>query len=394
MPLLHLALLLLAEDWPEFRGPTGQGHSAAKGLALEWSETRNITWKVAIPGAGWSSPAIAQEHLWLTTSEEEGKSLRLLKLEIASGKIVQNVEVFKLVEPGSIHGKNTHASPTPLIDGDRVFVHFGSHGTAAVSTEGKILWRRRFAYQHVHGPGNSPILAGGYLFLNCDGSDQQFAMALDKETGEVKWRKDRPSNMAFATPLAVKDGDREIVVSPGAHRTIAYDAASGEPLWSVSYGDGFSNVPRPVAGHGMVYVCSGFYTPELIAVKLGGKGDVTETHVAWRINGAPLTPSPILVGDEIYFVNDRGVAVSADAKTGKVHWKERIGGNHSASPLYAEDRIYFLSEEGETTVIAPGKEVKVLAKSQMDGRFLASFAVSGKALFARSDDQLYRIEVR
>lgn len=392
MLLFLLAISLFAEDWPEFRGPTGQGHSTATGLPLTWSETENVTWKVAIPGSGWSSPSIAGGRIWLTSSEEDGKSLRLLAVNPDNGEITLNVEVFKLVEPGSIHGKNTHASPTPLVSGDRVYVHFGAHGTAAVSTEGKILWRHRFPYSHVHGPGNSPILAGGHLFLNCDGGDQQYVMALDTETGEVKWRRDRPSGMAFATALALKHEDREIIVSPGAHRAIAYDAESGEPLWSVKYGSGFSNVPRPVSGHGMVYICTGFYQPEVLAVKLGGEGDVTESHIAWRMAGAPLTPSPILVGDELYFVNDRGVAVSVDAKTGAVHWKERLGGNHSASPIYADGRIYFLSEEGEAVVIAPGKEFKVLARNQLDGRFLASFAVMDKALFLRSDGFLYRVE--
>lgn len=394
MILFLLAALLRAEDWPQFRGPGGQGHSTETGLPTEWSETKNVTWKVAIPGAGWSSPSIAGDRIWLTAAEEEGKSLHLISVDKATGEIKLNIEVFRIEDPGQIHAKNNQASPTPLVKGDRVYVHFGIYGTAALTTEGKILWKRKFTYNHVHGPGNSPILlASGLLFLNCDGTDRQFVVALDPETGEIKWRKDRPpAGMAFATALAFQHEGREIIVSPGALRTIAYDAETGAELWSVRYGDGFSNVPRPILGDGIVYICTGFYQPEVLAVKLGGEGDVTETHIAWRIGGGPLTPSPILVDGILYFVNDRGVALAADARTGTVHWRHRLGGNYSASPVYVGGRIYFLSEEGETAVLTPGKEFIEPGRNTLDGRFLASIAISEKALFLRSDSYLYRIE--
>lgn len=390
-----LATPLAAEDWPQFRGPGGQGHSTETDLPIRWSEDSNIAWKVAIPGSGWSSPSIAGNRIWLTTATEDGKSLRLLSLDKATGEITLDREVFHIEDPGQIHAKNNQASPTPIVSGDRVFVHYGTYGTAALTTSGEILWKRRFPFNHVHGPGNSPILAAGLLFLNCDGSDRQYVTALDPETGDTRWRKDRPpAGMAFATPLSFKHGGREIIVSPGAKRTIAYDAATGEELWSVSYGDGFSNVPRPVLGDGIVYLCTGFYQPEILAVKLGGEGDVTETHIAWRLGGAPLTPSPILVEGILYFVNDRGVAAAVDALTGAVHWRQRLGGNHSASPVYAGGRIYFLSEEGETIVITPGKEYTEPVRNTLEGRFLASIGVSGKALFLRSDTHLYRVEKR
>ncbi|MDX1983458.1 MAG: PQQ-binding-like beta-propeller repeat protein [Bryobacteraceae bacterium] len=392
--LLFFSILILeAEDWPQFRGPGGQGHSSETGLPVEWSEAANVKWKVAIPGQGWSSPSIQGDRIWLTTATEAGKSLRLLALDKASGETRLDVEVFRLEEAGQIHAKNSPASPTPLIGGNRVWVHFGAFGTAALTTEGEILWKKQLPYAHQHGPGNSPVLAAGLLYVNCDGTDQQYAVALDPETGEVRWKKDRPSAMAFATPLVVPHGDREIIISPGAKRSVTYDAKTGEELWSVRYGDGFSNVPRPVVGHGLAFIATGFYKPEILAVKMDGKGDVTESHVLWRTQrGTPHTPSPLLVGDEIYFVSDTGVATCADARTGKVHWTQRLGGNHSASPVFADGRIYFLSEEGETVVLLPGTKFEVLARNQLDGRFLASIAPSDRALFLRSDTHVFRIE--
>jgi outer membrane protein assembly factor BamB len=393
LAILSFLLCLHAEDWPQFRGPGGQGHSAETGLPVKWSETENIQWKVAIPGQGWSSPSIAGDRIWLTAATDAGTSMRLLALDKSTGELQLNVEVFQLGEAGKIHAKNTPASPTPIVDGDRVYVHFGAFGTAALNTGGEILWKKTLPYAHQHGPGNSPVLAAGLLYINCDGTDQQYAVALDPETGEERWRKDRPSAMAFATPLAVEQGERKIIISPGAHRAVTYDAETGEELWSVRYGDGFSNVPRPVVGHGLAFIATGFYKPEILAVKMDGEGDVTESHIVWRTQrGTPHTPSPLLVGDELYFVSDNGIATCADARTGTVHWNQRLGGNHSASPVFADGRVYFLSEEGEAVVLAPGTKYEVLARNQLDGRFLASIAVSGQALFLRSDSHLYRIE--
>ncbi len=389
-----LAAALFAEDWPEFRGPTGQGHSSETGLALEWSESKNIAWKVAAP-AGWSSPSVVGGRIWITGSAAGGKSLRLLSLDAKTGKTVLDKELFTIDSVRKIHAKNSYASPTPIVDNGLVYVHFGSQGTACVRTDGEIVWKTRFDYDHVHGNGGSPVLSNGLLFLNCDGGDQQFAIALDAATGERKWKSDRKTYMAFATPLMISAAGRMQFISPSAHRTVSYDPSTGKELWYVTYGEGFSNVPRPVFGHGLVFLSTGFNTPAMIAVRADGKGDVTGSHVAWQLQrGAPHTPSPVLVGEELYFVSDRGIATCVDAATGKIHWQERLGGNHSASPTVAAGRIYFLSEEGESAVIAPGKEFKKLAANQLDGRFLASPAVSGGAIFLRSATHLYRIETR
>ena len=399
--LLWLALsgaTLAADDWPAFRGPRGQGHSAERGLPLEWSESKNIVWKTPITGRGWSSPVVASGRVWVTTAtRERGASLRLLAFDVVSGREVVNVEVFRIGSADLLNIKNSHASPTPIVDGDRVYVHFGAEGTAALTTSGEILWKARFRYQSQHGMGGSPVLFGDLLILSCDGSDDAFVVALDTKTGKARWRTGRrqPADQAYTTPLIVRIGDRNAVVSVGAFRATAYDAQTGKEIWRVSYGDGFSNVPSPVFGHGLVYIATGFQQPSLIAVRPDGQGDVTKSHVAWTLGrAAPLTPSPILVGDELYVVNDVGIATCLDARTGTTRWVQRLGGNYSASPVAADGRIYFLSEEGVATVIEPGTAFRRLATNTLEGDTLASLAVSDGSIFIRSASYLYRIGER
>jgi outer membrane protein assembly factor BamB len=386
-----LALALLLQDWPQFRGPDGQGHADVKSLPLKWTEA-SAAWKTPIPGLGWSSPVVGDGQVWMTTATDEGKSLRAVCVDAASGKLLQDVEVFKLPAPGRVHAKNSHASPTPILDGDRVYVHFGPHGTACLSTKGAVVWRQQVKYGPVHGPGGSPVLWGDLLVFSCDGGDAQFVAALDKKTGAPKWRTSRPPNdypkkFAFSTPLVV-DG---LAVSPGASAVTAYEPG-GKPVWTVRYAEGYSVVPRPVAGHGLVFIGTGYDKPTLIAVRTGGKGDVTDTHVAWRLErGAPHNPSPLLVGDALYLVSDGGVATCLDAKTGKEHWRERLGGTFSASPIHAAGRIYFQDEAGTTTVVKAAATFEKLASSTLPGRTLASPAPIEGALFIRSDKALYRL---
>lgn len=384
-----------ADDWPQFRGPTGQGHSAERGVPLDWSESRNVAWKTAVPGRGWSSPVVAGGRVWLTTSvKANGASLRALAYDVETGREAVNVEVFRIRNAELLNAKNSHASPTPIVEGDRVFVHFGAEGTAALSTSGEIVWKTRLPYQSQHGNGGSPVLYGDLLILSCDGSDEAFVVALDKHTGKVRWRTSRrqPWDQAYTTPLVIRVGERDQVVSVGAYRAGAYDPQTGKEIWRVSYADGFSNVPRPVFGHGLVYIATGFQQPSLLAVRVDGAGDVTKTHVAWTLRrAAPLTPSPLLVDGELYVVNDGGIASCLDAKTGETYWQQRLGGEYSASPVFADGRIYFLSEEGAATAIAPGREFRRLATSSLDGATLASMAVSGGSIFIRTDTHIYRI---
>ena len=388
-----------AGDWPEFRGPDGQGHSAEQGLPVEWSESRNVAWKTAVPGLGWSTPAIADGRAWVTTAtaDDEGGSLRLLAFDVESGRKAVDAELFRTDDESAPNPKNSLASPSPIVDGDRVYAHFGTYGTAALTTAGAVVWTARFTCETQHGNGGSPILHDGLLILSCDGFDAAFVVALDARTGAVRWRTDRdePVSQAYSTPLAIRVGGRDQIVSVGAFRTSAYDPATGAEIWRVRYARGFSNVPRPVYGRGLVYLATGFQTPSVIAVRPDGSGDVTDTHVAWRLRrGAPHTPSPLLVGDALYVVSDQGVVTCVDAATGEIRWRERIGGNYSASPVFADGRIYFQSEEGKTTVAAPGAEFRALATNQLDGATLASMAVSEGALFLRTSTHLYRIGER
>jgi outer membrane protein assembly factor BamB len=392
--VLSFCAALSGEDWPQFRGPAGDGHSRETNLPLTWSEHDNVAWKVPLPGRGWSSPIIVGNEIWLTTATDEDRSLRVLSIDAASGKVSVNTEVFRLTSAVKGHQKNSGASPSVIVEGDRVYVHFGQYGTACVKRDGTVAWRNQeLKFAQVHGPGGSPVLFENMLILNADGHDTQFVAALDKNTGKVVWRTPRPSAMAYSTPLLIQTPSGPQVVSPGAHRAVSYNPLTGEAIWSVSYGDGFSNVPRPVYGHGLVFICTGFYQPNLLAVRPDGKGDVTSTHIVWRTaRGVPLTPSPIIVGEHIYIVSDNGILGCFEAKTGKEMWRQRLSGNYSASPLLAEGRIYFLSEEGEATVIAPGSSFRKLASNTLEGRFFASPATAPGAMFLRSDTHLYRLQ--
>jgi outer membrane protein assembly factor BamB len=391
-------------DWPEFRGPTGQGHAQAEGLPASWSETENVTWKVPVAGLAWSSPAIVAGRIYLTTALPGGdgpqQSLRVLCLDSASGAPVWNRELFEQRGEVEIHKKNSHASPTPIVEDDRLYVHFGPNGTACLTCDGDVVWTtQELTYGPRHGTGASPALAGDLLIIPCDGWDVQYVVGLEKATGHIRWktpRETRPTKgFSFATPLVIETQGSRQVVCPCSDAVFAYDPATGREVWRVRYGDGYSVIPRPLFAHGLVYVCTGYNTPELLAIDPTGQGDVTDSHVQWRTNSAaPHSASPLVVGDELYMVADRGVAVCLDARTGRQHWQQRVGSAFSASPVFADGKIYFQDEHGQATVIRPGTRYDELARNTFaDGlRTYASYAVAEGALFVRSETHLYRIE--
>ena len=405
------ALLLLGvlpihgaeSEWPEFRGSTGQGLSAASNVPVEWSATKHVAWKVAVPGSGWSSPVLSAGRLYLTTAQRGSGgdvTLHAVCLDAADGRVVWDTEVFR-PDPSAaavMHQKNSPASSTPVVKGDRVYVHFGHMGTAALSREGEVVWRQtELNYPPVHGNGGSPVVVDGQLVINCDGGESPFVAALDAATGAVRWKTLRNSaakkQFAFSTPLAIPAGDSKQIVSAGSGFVGGYAVDDGHELWRVDYGEGYSVVPRPVFAHGLVFVSSGFDTPVLYAIKPeGARGNVTATHVAWTISkGAPRNASMLVMGDELYFVSDAGIATCANARTGEVHWTERLGGSFSASPVGAEGRVYFQNEAGVGFVVKAGKTFEVLAKNDLAERTLASPAVSDGAMFIRSEFHLWRI---
>jgi outer membrane protein assembly factor BamB len=412
LPLLALPALLLTapargEDWPEFRGPTGQGLYSGH-LPTEWGLGLNVTWKQPIPGNGWSSPAVAGGRLYLTTAvpadggSGKDQSLQALCLDTATGKVLWEKEVFHQdgAKAPPIHGKNSHASPTPLVAGGRLYVHFGHQGTACLdAATGKGLWQNAsLRYQPVHGNGGSPILTDDALIFSVDGADQRFVAALDRNTGRVLWKTDRDTparkKFSFGTPLLIEVNGRKQVISPASDVVGAYDAATGKEVWRVTY-DGYSVIPRPVYGHGLVFLSTSFDSPVLLAIRPDGSGDVTDTHVAWRLRkNAPKTPSPLLVGDEVYVLSDDGVLSCLDARTGRVHYQQRLAGTYSASPLFADGKIYVQSEDGTGTVVEAGRQFEEVARNSLDERSLASYAAADGALFIRTAMNLYRIESR
>ena len=402
---LSMAKTVLAtDDWPQFRGPTGQGLTETRGLPLEWSESRNIVWKTATPGVGWSSPVIADGKIWMTTAAADGTWLGVVRVDRDSGVIERDEVLFRAEAPLPKNAKNSFASPTPILEDGRLYAHYGALGTACLDTvSGSVLWSdQSLRVDHKEGPGSSPVLWGELLILTLDGTDSQFLAALDKRTGALVWRVDRSGKLndnadhrkAYSTPLVVNVDGRPELVSTTADRAIAYDPATGNEWWRVEY-SGFSNVPRPAFAHGLIHLTTGYPRPRLLAVRGGGSGDVTTSRVAWHFDtNVPANPSPIVVGNEIFFVNDKGIATCLDALSGEKLWTERLGGNFSASPISDGRSVHFMNEDGVATVIAASREYEVLAENKLDGRLMASPAVSQSAMYVRTDTHLYRIEDR
>lgn len=412
LPLVFalLSRSVAAGDWPDFRGPQGNGQSLEVGLPLAWSEgadgkTQNVAWKVAVPGRGWSSPVVWGRQVWLTTCLEAERSLRALAFDVRSGALLHDVEVFRPVAFQATHLENSHASPAPVVDEGRVYVHFGAYGTAALDTaSGAVLWRNtEIAVDHEVGPGSSPILVDDLLVVHFDGTDRQLVAAFDTRTGAIRWQRERSHpdfaakrgmhRKAFSTPLLVR-GDPPLLISPAAAHTVALDASTGEEVWRVLH-EGYSTVTRPVAGLGMVFVGTGYMKARLLAIRLGGQGDVTASHVAWSTHWqVPANPSPLVVGDRVFLVSDWGIASWLDAATGEDLWHERLGGRFWASPVHAHGRIYAFADDGAATVLAAADRFAVLATNRLAGRIHASPAFADGAILVRTETHLYRVDDR
>lgn len=390
-----------APDWPQFRGPTGDGQSTAKNVPTRWSPTENVAWKVSVPGRGWSSPVLVGKRLVLTSavtrSDSSDLQLSALCLDADTGKLLWQTPVFTQGgEAPAPHRKNSHASPTPLIEDGRIYVHFGHMGTAALDLEGKVLWRNdTLKYAPVHGNGGTPILVNGDLIFSCDGGTDPFVVALKASDGSVRWKVDRhstfPRTFSFATAAYTEFKGRKQIISPASGFVASYDPKDGKELWRARYG-GWSVIAKPVFLDDLTFISTGYEAPTVIAVRMDGTGDVTDSHIAWTLRrGAPNTPSFLILGQELYLLADNGVLSCVDAKTGTAHYQERACGQSSASPVFADGRIYLLDEQGLGVVVAPGKEFKKLAENDLKERTLASYAVTDGALFIRSEENLFRI---
>jgi outer membrane protein assembly factor BamB len=420
LPRLALTALLLSravadDNWPQFRGPTGQGLSTSTGVPVKWSEAENIKWKTAIPGKAWSSPVVFGDRVWLTTATEDGRDLSVISIDRASGKVLLDQKLFHIETPQYADRFNSYGSPTAAAEDGRVYITFGSPGTACLDAKtGRVIWERRdLPCNHWRGAGSSPTIWRDLLILHFDGADFQYVVALDKKDGKTVWKTDRSIDFqdldangkpirdgdfrkAFSSPLVITHEGRPYLLSAGSKATYCYEPTTGKEIWRVEERKHHSGTVRPVVGHGMVYTATGLAKGELWAVKLGGEGVITNSHVAWKFTrNVPNRPSPVLVGDLLFMVDqDGGVASCLDARTGELVWRERLPGvgNHSSSPVVADGRIYFFNENGDGTVVAAGREFKVLGENKLESGFMASPAIAGKALYVRSKTHLYRIE--
>jgi len=435
--LLATAAPLPAAEWPQWRGPDGQGHAAdARNLPVSWrvgpagrevAEGENICWRTDLPGRAWSSPVIDGETIWLTTAIEQGLAkegppppggrkpqprsvaaavtFRAIAVERAGGRIVHDVELFTIADPQPTHVLNSFASPSPVLADGRLYCQFGDYGTACLDTATtEVVWHNRSQrLNHENGPGGSPVVWNSLLIFHCDGSDTQSIVALDTRTGEQVWRTDRSGELrdnpelkkAYGTPLITSIDGRDLLLSPAADWLYGYDPATGKELWKLSYGTlGFSIVPRPVVSHGIAFIGTSFMKAELLAVRLGATAS-SQPEILWRYGrSVPNMPSPLVVGDAVYLVSDKGIATCLDAATGEVRWTGRLGGSFSSSPLFADGKIYVGNRDGQLFVIRPGAFLDILATNDFGEAIMASPAAVGRAVYVRTERALYRLEKR
>ncbi len=417
--------LVLAEDWWQFRGPNS-GQITASQVPTQWGHSSQATvWSTPIPGKGWSSPIVVGDRIWLTSAEEvaigtkeaaeklatlpfgsrdivvDGAvTLFAIELNAETGEILRRIDLFEKKSPPPLHAMNSYASPTPVTNGKRIVCHFGSLGTACIDiASGKIPWKRELAVEELTGGGASPVLLDSTLFFACDGADQQYLIALDELSGETKWKVSRPEinpvddsqRRAFSTPLIVNSNGRKQVISLAAQWLVSYNPEDGGEWWRAKVGSGYSLVPTPVFDRDRVFVCTGFSQPEMVAVSTLGSGDITDSGILWRYSRqVPEISSPVVVGDEIYFVSD-GIATCLDAASGTQVWQHRLGGKFAASLTATKTCLYLTSSGGVTTVIQPGREFIKLAANELFGESYASMAVYKHSLLLRTHPILYRL---
>ncbi len=404
--LMLTALSASAEDeWPQFRGPTGQGLSEARNLPRTWSESNSVLWKTDLPGYGHSSPVVSGNRIWLTASPDKGRTRHVLCLALDSGKLERDLELFTCDRPEPCHTLNSYATPTPVLEKGRVYVTFGTPGTACLDAEtGKTVWERRdfvIDYRDV-GAASSPILYRDSLILVCDGQtgSKQYVVALDKNTGKTLWQTDRtfppgpvPTYVhASGTPLVIRVGARDELVSPAAHGVHAYDPATGSELWQAWY-DGWSVVPRPVFADGRLVVCCGTVKPILLCLRPeGANGTLTAgSGVLWETKkNVPDMPSPLLANGRLYTMTATTLSC-IDPADGRVVWAEKLPGQYLASPVAADGHLFLFSRGKTSAVVELGDTFRIVATNRLADGCMASPAVVGHSLVVRTVQALYRI---
>ena len=390
--------------WREF-GQHG-GHAVGNGsLPTEWSETKNVSWKTAIPGSGWSSPVVDGNEIWLTTSIDEKRSLRAICINAETGKIDIDVEVFNPEELVAKHARNGHATPTAVLDDEHVYVHFGSYGTAALKrSNGDIVWTNKdTVINHQWGPGSSPVLLDDMVVFNCDGMEQRYVIALNKQTGKPAWKTTRSEKItkggffrkAFSTPTIVQINGETKLLSGGANQVTTFDPKTGKEGWSVSY-FGYAGVTKPIVADNRAFVTSGYGDGALMAIQISDADGHKSGELLWKTNkGTPIIPSPLVIGSELYMISDNGILSCLDAATGDVHWRERLPGSFASSLTFGDGKLYVSNDKGQTTVLKPSKtEPTKLATNQLDSNIQASPALVNGTIFLRTKTSLYRIEER
>ena len=393
------------EQWSQFRGHYGNGIIKSTSAPINWSENTNIDWKTPIHDRGWSSPVIWNDQIWMTTATKDGNKMYAICVNKLSGKIEHDIHVFDVKSPQAITNENTYASPTPVVEEGRVYVHFGTYGTACISTkDGQILWKRRDLncdHEIGAGPASSPFIYNNFLIFNVDGRDVQYVIALNKETGETAWKTNRSVDFsdvqvnqrkAYGTPFIIPRGNTNQMVSIGAKGVYSYDPENGKELWKAEH-RGWSIAPRPVYGEGLVFTMIDRDRPEMWAINPNGSGDITETHIEWKeTKRMPPRASPIFFKGLLYVVDRNGYISCIEAKTGKSIWQKRMKGRFSASPILANNLIYFFNEDTVCTIIKPTRELEIVAENKLsDNKLMATPAFDENSIYIRTEKKLTRI---
>ena len=396
--ILFIAPISYGISWPQFRGPTGQGHIDAAELPLNWSGTKGVTWERKIAGKAWSSPICVNDQIFLTNAVlyQGNLTLELISVDFITGEINWKKKLFNYSKQPRIHRKNSYASPTPFYENGFVFVHFGNLGTACVSFNGELVWKKKLDYLPVHGSGASPVIIQDLLLLSMDGAENPCLVALNKKNGEIKWKAMRDSNakknFSFCTPLVIEVNGATQIISPASDYVFAYDL-NGTQLWKFNYPNGYSVVPRPVFEQGIIYISSGYNSPVLYAISSGGRGDITQKNLVWKTRKAvPHNSSAVVVDGLLFMAADNGVVSCLNAKTGQLYWIERVAGSCSPSLIHANGQIFLCDEEGKTFIFEAKKSYRLLAQNNLEERMLASPIIFKNSLLLRTENTLWRID--